>query len=240
MKTKKVIVAIIVAFISLGIVSGTFYLRKTYAKIDGRICKTDIKEISPNLQYTKIKEINKCTEIEKMYLTSAYENAISSFTDFKKLSILLLSCSSVNSSDSRKMSTFSNLKELDIYITAIDFEGFNNGNISYLYTLLSEAKSFDSLAKCSSLKSIVIFDSVIDDSIIKSDGRFVMKDSGFLSTFDKITELKIDVDSIEDVLGICEMESLKTFTVSEGTISESDRKLLEEKGITVIEQSDKN
>jgi len=37
-----------------------------------------------------------------MLLSLAYENAISSFADFKKLSVLSLSFSRVNSSDSKK------------------------------------------------------------------------------------------------------------------------------------------
>ena len=49
---KKSFVAIIASLILLCIASGAVYLRKTYVKIDGKIYKTDIQEISPNLRYT--------------------------------------------------------------------------------------------------------------------------------------------------------------------------------------------
>ena len=128
---KKSFAAIIAALILLCSASGAVYLRKTYVKINGKIYKTNIQEISPNLRFTNIKEINRCTEVEDLILTSAKENDISSFADFKKLSSLLLSFSRVNSSDSKKMSTFSNLQELHICRTDIDLEGFNNSNLSY-------------------------------------------------------------------------------------------------------------
>ena len=83
---KKSFAAIITSLIILCIASGAIYLRKTYVKIYGHIYKTDVKEISPNLRYTNIKEINRCTEVEDLILTSAHENDISSLADFKKLS----------------------------------------------------------------------------------------------------------------------------------------------------------
>lgn len=233
MKTKKTLLTIIAALILLCIASGAVYLRKNYVKIEGRICKSDIKKISPNLRFTKIKEINRCTDVEEMLLSSAYENAISSFADFKELSILSLSFSEVNSSDSRKMSTFSNLQELYIYRTDIDLKGIGNSNLSYVLMLDSDVKNFDSLAECLSLRRISITDSVIDDSIINSDGRFVMKDSGFLSSFDNITELSIYVDSIEDVSGICEMDSLQELSVNSGSFSDEEKRFLEDNGIIV-------
>lgn len=36
------------------------------------------------------------------------------------------------------------------------------------------------------------------------------------------------------------MDSLRTFTVSKGSVSEDDRMLLEDKGIIVVEKSDDN
>lgn len=167
---KKSFAAIIASLIILCIASGAIYLRKTYVKIDGHIYKTDVKEISPNLRYTNIKEINRCTEVEDLILTSAHENDISSLADFKKLSRMTLILSSVNSFDSIKMSTFSNLQGLYTYRTDIDLEGFNNSNLSYVNTLFSDLKNFDSLAGCLSLSSISLSDTVVDDNIINPDG----------------------------------------------------------------------
>ena len=233
---KKSFAAIIASLIILCIASGAIYLRKTYVKIDGHIYKTDVKEISPDLKFTKIREINKCTEVEKMYLSFAYENDISSLADFKKLSFLSLSLSSVTSYDSKKLSTFSSLQKLYIYSTDIDLEGFDNSNLSCVKILNSDVKNFDSLAGCLSLRSISLSDTVVDDNIINSDGSYVMKDSRFLSSFDNVTELAIYVDSIEDVSGICEMDSLKSLTVSEGSISDEAIHQLDEKGIKVTQK----
>lgn len=233
---KKSFAAIIAALILLCSASGAVYLRKTYVKINGKIYKTNIQEISPNLRFTNIKEINRCTEVEDLILTSAKENDISSFADFKKLSSLLLSFSRVNSSDSKKMSTFSNLQELHICRTDIDLEGFNNSNLSYINILFSDVKNFDSLAGCLSLRNISLGQTVFDDNIIFSDDKYTMKDSRFLSSFDNVTDLAIYVDSIEDVSGICEMDSLKSLTVSEGSISDEAINQLEEKGIKVVQK----
>ena len=208
-------------------------------KINGKIYKTNIQEISPNLRFTNIKEINRCTEVEDLILTSAKENDISSLADFKKLSILTLSLSSVNMFDSKKMSTFSNLQKLYTYRTNIDLEGFNNSNnnnLSYVNILFSDVKNFDSLAGCLSLRDISLGQTVVDDSIIISDDKFTMKDSRFLSSFDNVTDLAIYVDSIEDVSGICEMDSLKNLTVSEGSISDEAIDQLDEKGIKVTQK----
>ena len=233
---KKKVAAIIAALILLCIASGAVYLRKTYVKIEGHIYKTDVKEISPNLRYTNIKEINRCTEVEDLILTSAKENDISSLADFKKLSILTLSLSSVNKFDSKKISTFSSLQKLYIYSTDIDLEGFDNSNLSCVKILNSDVKNFDSLAGCLSLRSMSLLDTIVDDNIIYSDGSYVMKDSRFLSSFDNVTDLAIYVDSIEDVSGICEMDSLKSLTVSEGSISDEAIHELDEKGIKVTQK----
>ena len=134
------------------------------------------------------------------------------------------------------MSTFSSLQKLYIYSTDIDLEGFNNSNLSCVKILNSDVKNFYSLAGCLSLRSISLLDTIVDDNIINSDGSYVMKDSRFLSSFDNVTELAIYVDSIEDVSGICEMDSLKNLTVSEGSISDEAIDQLDEKGIKVTQK----
>lgn len=102
--------------------------------------------------------------------------------------------------------------------------------------LNSDVKNFYSLAGCLSLRSISLLDTIVDDNIINSDGSYVMKDSRFLSSFDNVTELAIYVDSIEDVSGICEMDSLKSLTVSEGSISDEAIDQLDEKEIKVTQK----
>lgn len=134
------------------------------------------------------------------------------------------------------MSTFSNLQELYIYRTDIDLKGIGNSNLSYVWMLDSNVKNFDSLAECLALRNISLTDTIVDDYIINSDGNSTMKDSGFLSSFDNVTELGIYIDIIEDVSGICEMDSLKSLSVSEGTISDQAIDQLEKKGIKVAQK----
>ena len=43
-ENKKTLLTIIAALILLCIASGAVYLRKNYVKIEGRICKSDIKK----------------------------------------------------------------------------------------------------------------------------------------------------------------------------------------------------
>ena len=100
----------------------------------------------------------------------------------------------------------------------------------------THVKNFDSLAGCLSLRDISLGETVVDDNIIISDDKFTMKDSRFLSSFDNVTDLAIYVDSIEDVSGICEMDSLKSLTVSEESISDEAINQLDEKGIKVTQK----
>ena len=73
-----------------------------------------------------------------------------------------------------------------------------------------------------------------DNCIVKEGYKYIMKDSSIFRTFDYVEELSISVDKIEDISGILEMDSLKEFEIDKGTISEDDKKLLEDKGISVV------
>ncbi len=92
----------------------------------------------------------------------------------------------------------------------------------------STIKNFEALAECQSLASIIIKDSEISDNNIT-------KDSSVFANFDYIETLWIDVGKIEDVSGFLEMDSLKELGVYKGSLSEENIKLLEDKGISVIE-----
>ena len=85
-------------------------------------------------------------------------------------------------------------------------------------------------------KSLSLTNTTIGYDITKSDEKYIMKDSGFLSDLDTVAELCIYVDSIEDVSGVCEMNSLQTFRVNKGSLSDEDKDMLKDKGIEVIEE----
>jgi hypothetical protein len=89
---------------------------------------------------------------------------------------------------------------------------------------------------CPTPKSISLTNTTIDNGISKRDDKYTLYNSEFLSDLDTVTELSIYVDSIENVLGICEMDSLQTFRVNKGSISDEGKNLLKDKGIDVIEE----
>jgi len=234
MKSKKVIRISAIAVVVLSLIIGAIYFYTHYAIIDRKIYKNDITYLRVySLDAPEIKEINKCTEIETMYLSRAHENSISKFINFHNLNDLMIMHSDISSSDSEKISMFDNLKDLTIANdTTVDFKGFNNDTVSHISFFESEIKNFKALSECPSLKGIVIYYSTVSDNCI--DNNYVMKDSSVFASFDYIEKLSIDVGKIEDISGILEMDSLKEFKVDKGTISEDDKKLLEDKGVSVI------
>ncbi|MDE5556073.1 MAG: hypothetical protein K2J32_00040, partial [Ruminococcus sp.] len=177
---------------------------------------------------TSVREINKCTEVEQIWLTRASENTISKFRNFHNLNDLMIMSSDISSADCEKISKFDNLKELTFFRTNIDFKGFNSDTVSSIVFIWSTIKNFEALAECQSLKKITIDGLGISDSNI-------MNVSSVFANFDYVEELWLDVDKIEDVSGFLEMDSLKEFKVNKGTLSEDDKRLLEDKGISVIE-----
>ncbi|MDE6665686.1 MAG: hypothetical protein K2K14_05805, partial [Ruminococcus sp.] len=174
-------------------------------------------------------------EIERMFLSDASENSISKFKNFHNLKYFAIFSSMISSSDLEKVSTFDNLEKFSIVYSDVDFKGFNNDSVSCIKVGWSKIKNLNALSECQSLKSITISSVLYDNYIVFEGKEYVMKDSSFLTSFDCVEELRIFEDKIEDISGILEMDSLKVLEIDKGTISEDDRKLLEDKGISVIE-----
>jgi len=122
MKSKKIIIISVISVVVLSLVIGAIYFNTHYAVINKKIYKNDVTEIHPYLSMTDIKEINKCTEIEKLHLSGTSENSFSKFRNFHKLNHLLILNSEISSSDSEKISTFDNLKELNFCTTTVDLK----------------------------------------------------------------------------------------------------------------------
>lgn len=242
MKSKKFISISVIAIVVISLVIGAIYFATHYAIIDRKIYKTDIKDIHVHLNVNdaddNIREINKCSEIEKLFITRAYENSVSKLKNFHNLNDLTISFSEISSLDSEKISYFDNLRNLCIYITTIDFKGFNNDTVSSIISISSKIANLEALSECQSLKSLTISHSTVSDNyIVMEDNKYIMKDSSVFASFDYVEELRIFVDKIEDISGILEMDSLKVFEIDKGTISEDDKKLLEDKGISVVENN---
>ncbi|MDE6539018.1 MAG: hypothetical protein K2K66_02400 [Ruminococcus sp.] len=225
MKSKKFIIIFVCIF---SLIFGGICFDTHYAVIDKKIYKNDIKKIDPSLDITSVREINKCTEVEQIWLTRASENTISKFRNFHNLNDLMIMSSDISSADCEKISKFDNLKELTFFRTNIDFKGFNSDTVSSIVFIWSTIKNFEELAECKSLKSITISASAISDNDIT-------KDSSIFASFDYVEELHLNTGKIEDVSGFLEMDSLKVVETDKGTLSEDDKRLLEDKGISVIE-----
>ncbi len=235
MKSKKIIRISVIAVVVLSLIIGAIYFYTHYAIIDRKIYKTDIKRLDVLLDTYEINEINKCTEIEEMFLSEANDDLVSRFKKFNNLNKLFITISDISSSGSEKISTFDNLKEFCTYYTNIDFKGFSNDSVSYISLGCGKVANLESLSECNSLKNLEIYElTVSNNCIVVEDNKYVMKDSSIFSDFDYVEKLMILVDEIEDISGILEMDSLKTFEVDKGTLSEDDKKLLEDKGISVI------
>ncbi|MDE6672610.1 MAG: hypothetical protein K2K16_10495 [Ruminococcus sp.] len=232
MKAKKFkIIGIFIIIVCL------IYYNTHYAKIGSRTFKTDVKEINfVDLDNNRnIRQLNKCREVENLFITANKENSFSKLRNFHNLTLLMIANCNISSKDCEKISQFDKLENLYFNWCDIDFTGFNSDTISYIQLYSSDIKNFKPLAECKSLKDICIVDSTISDCIIKeNDKKYVMKDSSIFADFDYLEELWLSyVNSIEDISGILEMDSLKTLKVKKEAISEDNVKLLEDKGVTV-------
>ena len=236
MKSKKNIIIYIIVITVFILILGVVYFITHYAVIDNKIHKNDIKYLRVySLDDYEIKEINKCTKIKEIFLSRASENSVSKLRNFHNLTDLTVTRSRISSLDSEKISAFLNLKKLYTNMNVMDLKGFNSNTISYISLSFSEIKNLESLSECPMLKHLTIFNSIISDNyIVKEDNKYIIKDSSIFKSFDYIEELWISVDKIKDISGILEMDSLKEFKVDKGTLSEEDKKLLEDKGISVI------
>lgn len=236
MKYKKSIIISVVVIVVFSLIIGAIYFDTHYAVIDSKIYKNNVKYLRVfSLDDSRVREINKCSEIEEMFLSRASEDAISKFINFTNLNILTVSRSNLNNNDCKKISSFNNLKMLSAsYDVNINFEGFNNKTVSSIEINLSNIKNLKSLSECQSLEWLGIVKSTVSDNcIVIENGKYVMKDSLAFSSLNNLTFLAITVDNIRDISGILEMDSLETFCVKRDSISEEDVKSLENKGITV-------
>lgn len=241
MKSKKITVisAIAVVLVVVGLIVRSIYLDTHYVKIYNKTYETDVKDIGVVSldKNDHIRQINKCTALELLEITDTSENKISELKNFNSLNTLMIDTSEVSSTDCEKISNFNNLENLFIYLrSVVDFKGFNNNNVSHISVIYnSSAVNIASLSECPSLKKLSIWDSTVDNCVVIEDGGYTMKDSSVFASFDSVEELIILVNKIEDISGILEMDSLKTLKINKGTLSDGDKKLLEEKGVSVVE-----
>lgn len=241
MKLKKITIISVIAIIVFSLILGIIYFDTHYAIIDKKIYKNDVKYLRIfSLDNSRIREINKCAEVEIMYLSGANKNAISKFMDFHNIKFLLLMQSEISSLDCEKLNKFTSLDNLEITsYSVIDFKKFTNPSVTVIDIFNSDLENIESLSKCKSLKSLTLSNTTYNNYIIMEDDKYVLSDSDSFASLDNIISLSVYVDEIQDISRILEMDSLETFCVNRDSISEEDVKLLEDKGIAVT-YCDKN
>ena len=230
MKSKKlqIIGTFAIYAVIFSLIAGFIYFDTHYAVINKKIYnRNDIPKSIGSIYFglTNIREINKCTEVESMFLHHAPENSISKLKDFHNLKDLMILGSDISSADCEKISQFDKLEELIFSTTTVDFKGFKSDTLSSIGFASGTFKNFEVLAECKSLKRMII-------------GPYhtnIMEDISVFAYFDYVESLSLSIDKIEDISGILEMDSLKELKIDKGAISEDNVKLLEDKGISVIE-----
>lgn len=226
MKAKDLIIFSAVNLVIVCLIDGFIYFDTHYAVINKKIYnRNDIPKSIGSIYFglTNIREINKCTEVESMFLHHAPENSISKLKDFHNLKDLMILGSDISSADCEKISQFDKLEELIFSTTTVDFKGFKSDTLSSIGFASGTFKNFEVLAECKSLKIMKI-------------GPYhtnIMEDISVFADFDYIEELDLSVYKIEDVSVFLEMDSLKNLHIDKGTISDDNVKLLEDKGVTV-------
>ncbi|MBD5143027.1 MAG: hypothetical protein HDT22_05365 [Ruminococcus sp.] len=141
-----------------------------------------------------------------------------------------------------------NLRYLGFTYSEADFNDINNSTVEKIIISASSVKNLQSVADCGDLKELILNSSEADGFIIAEEKNgndkekldFFLRDSSCFSVLDNVEELGFYSIYVEDASGLADMTSLKRVKVSKGFISEEARKLLEEKGIDVIEESVEN
>ena len=216
---KKFIAVLSVLVVIAGIISYVIF-QKQYVVLDEKY-KKDTSELI----------INDVTDeyIEKMY-------------DFDNLTFLYILHSEITSANINKILQLPDLKNLSFMYSNVDFLGAESDCPEKLDLCLTKVKNLKELADCNSLTELCISSVTIDDKLIITDNtrfheKYSLKDSSDFAFFDNLETLKIYGTKIEDISGFIKMDLLKTLTVSKGYISGENMKALENKGITVIEET---
>lgn len=224
----------VVLFIVFSLIITSSYVFTHYSLINNKFYKNDIKQLSiSSLNFFDIVELNRCEEIETLYINDIEENIISHFKNFQNLNKLVLLFCKINSSDIKRVNEFNTLKEFTVFSSNIDLNGFNSDTVYSIILEHSEVLNFIELVQCKHLKNLTLYKSKLNDCVVFKNSAYILIDSSVFSSLDNIINLTIDVDEIQDISGILEMDSLETFCVNKDSISEEDVKLLEDKGITV-------
>ena len=242
-KMKKVIFLLTTAIIIT--VAGVFF-RDSYVYLEESFIERKTEDIDVFLDKVNIKELNRCSNVKSMITVSASDERLSQLTVFENLDTLeiLRSKEEISTGGITMINKQPNLKELGFLYSEADFNGISNSSVEKIIISASSVKNLRSIADCGALKKLILNKSVVDNCIIAEENignyeepyNFHLRDSSELLVLNNVEELSLYNIYIEDVSGICEMDSLKSLIVSEGTISDEAIDQLDEKGIKVTQK----
>lgn len=242
---KKIIIACITLLLIALIAAGTV-LREKYVYFDNKFYEIDVKELYVSCKNKfSITELNRCTNLEWLTISDIDNRALEKMRIFDNLSSLDIfhSESEINGSGIEKINMLPNLKVLLFTRCEFDLSSIRNESLEKISIILCDVTDSDlkGIANCSSLNELSLTEITMNNCFIVTDdkdfiwGRYALTDSSCLSGLDSIEKLTIRNTFIEDISGIEDMDSLNTFTVTKGYISEDYIKALEDEGITVIQ-----
>lgn len=247
-KYLKIVLCFMITAVIL--VTAGLIFRGKYVYLEKSFVARKIENIDVFLDEVNIKELNRCSEMKSMIATDATDDRFSQLTVFEKLETIEVfhSKEEISGGGIGMINKQPNLRYLGFTYSEADFNGIHNSTVEKIIISASSVKNLQSVADCGDLKELILNNSKADGFIIAEEKNgndkekldFFLRDSSCFSVLDNIEELSFYSIYVEDVSGLADMDSLKRVKVSNGFISEEARKLLEEWGIDVIEESVEN
>lgn len=210
-------------------------LRSKFVWIDG-FCRSDVKELYYiDMTRTRTGELNRCRELESFALYGADDSNLSALRTYDQLDrVLLCGFSQYSTGMTDFVSRQPKLTNLNMNSPVMDLSGIRSDSLEKVYLTGGELVHPEALADCPHLSTLYLENVTCGEQIVageETDG--IMQDSTFLSGLDSVTHLKLQDIAVSDLTGITEMDALEMLSVSENCLSDENRKLLEDRGITV-------
>ena len=247
-KNLKIVLCFMITAVIL--VTAGLVFRDKYVYLEKSFVARKTEHINVFLDKVNSKELNRCLALKSLLTANATDDSFSQLTVFEKLETLEVfrAKEEISEGGISMINRQPNLRYLGLTYSEADFQDLNNSTLEKIVIAASSVRNLQSVADCSNLKELILTSSEADGFIIteekNSDDKqkwdFFLRDSSCFSVLDHVEELGFYSIYVEDASGLADMASLKSVKVSNGFISEEARKLLEESGIDVIEESVEN
>ncbi len=237
---KKILILVTAAVI---IVAGILIFRDNYVYLHKGFEKRKEDKIHVHLDSAHINELNRCTDVKHLCSYLPSNEKLSQLITFEELEILEMHKPKyeISHDGMNFINKQPELNKLCFFEAETNLNGINNNSIKEMLISLCSVKNFKSIENCGSLISLTIYKTKIDGCISfdeadnkEEENRYSLVDSSVFSSFDTIEELEFKEILLEDISGLLDMDSLKTFIIKECYISDENLKKLEDKGIKVV------